>query len=923
MKNNYLQGLRKKILSSLLVSSLLISLVQPFAWVNATVSDSPGNTIMWTNNNYVNSTNSGAYAVNFMFSWTLDANDTVRVTATNGSGNTATGSYNSLLGWESSGSLNIDFSTPPWSDWLISYDAIVYSGGVSSQITASGITSSGILDATAPGITLSSTATGTITGSIMVAATTSEALLWFSGSDVLVTNGTPSGFTQTSSTGYTFTVTPTMSGMVTVSVGTGMATDMAGNLNNASNILTYSYSGTDMTAPVVIITSHASGATVTGSPVLSGTVTDTESSITSVTVNGNPATFWSGTFSKTLTGLTPGANTLVVIATDAAGNTWSTSTVLNRVPLASNPNATLSGPTSAIVTFNTDITATGVVRYGTLSGALLMTATGTSSATSHAITLSGLSLDTTYYYAVLGQGWPQSSTMQFRTASVVGNNSSWAIVAIGAIYLSGWTSTWVTFTNSGTITVTSISSSWSSIFFPFNWLTITASGGGWDDILYAPEISTASWSAVSLSGFTFMWAPYRVGSSTADLVYSGQVATIALSVSPSYSGQTLMVYRSTNQWATYTPLTSCIVTGWKCTFTTNRLWLFDLAAPSGTLPNTFTFTGVTNAELSTIYTSSPTTLSGFNSGTMISVTGGEYRVNSGAFTTASGIVNPGDSVTIRGTSSAANSTTSNVTLTVGSGSATFSITTKAAAGSGGGGSGGGGGGTPIVMDNCPNGDTSPSYYDGRCTPTTNNTGTVTNPPPIVVNNGFNIPPIIIGIADIKFRDISSNWARAYIIKLVIRGIVDNVAYYNPNTNLSRAEFLKIVINTTGWVVPTTNLNIPFNDVSTNTWYAKYVSLALSKGMIRSDTRFRPNDSITRAEATKILMVTLWVNVMDPPIAMTFVDVNYNSDLAKYIETAVSLQVASGQMRGGNRIFRPNDPITRAEIAKVVVNTFGL
>ncbi len=160
------------------------------------------------------------------------------------------------------------------------------------------------------------------------------------------------------------------------------------------------------------------------------------------------------------------------------------------------------------------------------------------------------------------------------------------------------------------------------------------------------------------------------------------------------------------------------------------------------------------------------------------------------------------------------------------------------------------------MDNCPNGDRSPSFYDGRCTPTTSNTGTVNNPPPIVVNNGFNIPPIIIDIADIKFRDISLNWARAYIIKLVIRGIIDNVAYYNPNADLTRAEFLKIVINTTGWVVPTANLNIPFNDVSTDTWYAKYVSLALSKGMIRSDTRFRPNDSISRAEATKILMVTL-------------------------------------------------------------------
>ncbi len=46
---------------------------------------------------------------------------------------------------------------------------------------------------------------------------------------------------------------------------------------------------------------------------------------------------------------------------------------------------------------------------------------------------------------------------------------------------------------------------------------------------------------------------------------------------------------------------------------------------------------------------------------------------------------------VRGTSSASNSTTSNVTLTVGSGFAVFTITTKA--GSMGGGGGGGGGGS--------------------------------------------------------------------------------------------------------------------------------------------------------------------------------------------------------------------------------------
>ncbi len=77
-----------------------------------------------------------------------------------------------------------------------------------------------------------------------------------------------------------------------------------------------------------------------------------------------------------------------------------------------------------------------------------------------------------------------------------------------------------------------------------------------------------------------------------------------------------------------------------------------------------------------------------------------------------------------------------------------------------------------------------------------------------------------------------NWAELYILKLVVRGIVDNVEFYRPDANLTRAEFLKIVINTTGWNVPTQNLYIPFNDVSLSAWYAPYVSLALSKGMIR-------------------------------------------------------------------------------------------
>jgi hypothetical protein len=112
-------------------------------------------------------------------------------------------------------------------------------------------------------------------------------------------------------------------------------------------------------------------------------------------------------------------------------------------------------------------------------------------------------------------------------------------------------------------------------------------------------------------------------------------------------------------------------------------------------------------------------------------------------------------------------------------------------------------------------------------------------------------------------------------------------------------------------------------VPENQWYAPYVSLALSKGMITSANRsFNPNSPITRAEATKIIVAALGVDV-NQINTFTFTDLDQTSDLSKYVEMAKILGILSGQTINGNLVFRPNDPITRAEIAKVVVNTFKL
>lgn len=164
MKNNYLpQGLRKKFLSSLTIFALLASLASPFSWVSATVIDGGANTIVGTNSNTVNLSNAATYEVSFDLSGTLDAGNTLVVVAMDGSGKTATGSFVSPTGGESSGSVALDFSQSGWLAGTISYSGVVHSGSTATPIVASGMTLIGTLDVTRPVVTLIGSGSMTIT----------------------------------------------------------------------------------------------------------------------------------------------------------------------------------------------------------------------------------------------------------------------------------------------------------------------------------------------------------------------------------------------------------------------------------------------------------------------------------------------------------------------------------------------------------------------------------------------------------------------------------------------------------------------------------------------------------------------------------------------------------------------------------------
>ena len=114
------------------------------------------------------------------------------------------------------------------------------------------------------------------------------------------------------------------------------------------------------------------------------------------------------------------------------------------------------------------------------------------------------------------------------------------------------------------------------------------------------------------------------------------------------------------------------------------------AAPPDTTPDQFTFTDQTGVALNTVRASNTITVSGINTEAPISITGGTYSINGGAYTSDADTVSNGDTVTIQLTSSESYLTTTDATLTIGGVSDSFSVTTQAATVVSGGGGGGGG-----------------------------------------------------------------------------------------------------------------------------------------------------------------------------------------------------------------------------------------
>ena len=134
---------------------------------------------------------------------------------------------------------------------------------------------------------------------------------------------------------------------------------------------------------------------------------------------------------------------------------------------------------------------------------------------------------------------------------------------------------------------------------------------------------------------------------------------------------------------------------------------------------------------------------------------------------------------------------------------------------------------------------------------------------------------------------------------------------------TRGQLTKMLALGFGWTLY--NPVYPdFSDVPADHPYYLYVETAYSHGVVTgyADSTFRPGSAVTRAQVTKMLVISKgWMPYY--PLYPDFSDVPADHWAYGYVEAAYSSGVVSGYSNG---TFMPGATVTRAQFSKMLTLT---
>lgn len=176
---------------------------------------------------------------------------------------------------------------------------------------------------------------------------------------------------------------------------------------------------------------------------------------------------------------------------------------------------------------------------------------------------------------------------------------------------------------------------------------------------------------------------------------------------------------------------------------------------------------------------------------------------------------------------------------------------------------------------------------------------------------------------VNFNDISTSPVASHIQalanKFIIEGTSDST--FSPQNNLTRAEFTSLLVRALGLQ---SSAPVSFTDIKGSEWFAEDIGAALEAGLIQGtgQGKFSPNAQVTRQELAVILSRALKLTGTELKIANpSFEAYTDLAGIAVFAKESVQSLSAAGLIGGiaaeGGSFFKPTAPTNRETAASAL------
>lgn len=174
-----------------------------------------------------------------------------------------------------------------------------------------------------------------------------------------------------------------------------------------------------------------------------------------------------------------------------------------------------------------------------------------------------------------------------------------------------------------------------------------------------------------------------------------------------------------------------------------------------------------------------------------------------------------------------------------------------------------------------------------------------------------------------FSDLeNAKWAVSYIEYMAENNIMngDGNDKFRPTDTITRAEFIKVLISALKLENAEIKSSIDFADVPSDAWYANYVKIGSSLGITNgtSPTTFSPTEQVSRQDAAVMIMNAVKAAELNLYTEKKGIEFSDSESISDYAKEAVSELVSAGVISGyEDGTFLPKNSLLRCETAKLI------